>query len=294
MSHDLHLLRRVPLFAELPDEDLRGIAERMTARRLAAGETLFVRGEPGSALYVIVRGTVRVLLPSARPGAKPVVLEQLGAGEFVGEMALIDSAPRMASVDSSGGAELLELTRDSFMRQLDGSPRVGIAMLAIMSKRLRVAADLLGSTASRDINKEADAQLTWSQRLADRVAEWNGSWSFLILLFVGTGIWAAINAIPALQFDPYPYQFFNFFLAFLVAVQGPLLMMSQNRQTKKERLHADADFEVNLKNETGIHRILFEIAELRDELASLRNERAGGVAQALPVEPVPTRDSNTA
>ncbi|MCX7071951.1 MAG: DUF1003 domain-containing protein [Gammaproteobacteria bacterium] len=286
MSHDLHLLRRVPLFAELPEQDLLGIAERMTPRRLAAGETLFVRGEPGAALYVVVRGSVRVLLPAARPGLKPVVLEQLGAGEFVGEMALIDSAPRMASVDSPGGAELLELTRDNLMRQLDGSPRVGVAMLAIMSKRLRVAADLLGSTASRDINKEADAQLTWAQRLADRVAEWNGSWSFLIVLSVGTGIWAAINAIPALQFDPYPYQFFNFFLAFLVAVQGPLLMMSQNRQTKKERLHADADFAVNLKNETGINRILFEIAELRDELARLRHDRARAAdsAASLPAE----------
>lgn len=280
MSHDLHLLSRVPLFAGLSDEDLGGIAARMTPRRLAAGETLFVRGEPGAALYVIVRGTVRVLLPPAKPAMKPVVLEQLEAGDFVGEMALIDSAPRMASVDSPGGAELLELTRENLMQQLDGSPRIGIAMLAIMSKRLRIAADLLGSTASRDINKEADAELTWSQRLADRVAEWNGSWAFLILLFVGTAIWATINAIPSLKFDPYPYQFFNFFLAFLVAVQGPLLMMSQNRQTRKERLHADADYEVNLKNETGIHRILFEIAELRDELTSLRTTQAGRAARS--------------
>ncbi|WP_293371325.1 DUF1003 domain-containing protein [Nevskia sp.] len=291
MSHDLHLLRRVPLFAGLSDADLSGIAERMTPRKLTVGETLFVRGEPGSALYVIVRGTVRVLLPSAKPGMKPVVLEQLDAGEFVGEMALIDSAPRMASVDSPGGAELLELTRDNFLLQLDGSPRIGIAMLAIMSKRLRIAAELLGTTASRDINKEADAQLTWAQKLADRVAEWNGSWSFLILLFAGTAIWATVNAIPGLQFDPYPYQFFNFFLAFLVAVQGPLLMMSQNRQTKKERLHADADFEVNLKNETGIHRILFEIAELRDELESLRSDRRNSVSHAENAEDAEKSDS---
>ncbi len=274
MSHDLHLLRRVPLFSELTDEDLRSIADRMTLRRLGAGETLFERGDPGSALYVVLRGTVRVLLPSAKPGRKPVVLEQLDAGEFVGEMGLIDSAPRMASVDSPGGADLLELTRENFMLQLDGSPRVGIAMLAIMSKRLRIAAELLGTTASRDINKEADAELTWSQRLADRVAEWNGSWSFLLILIIGTAIWAGINSIPALKFDPYPFQFFNFFLALLVAIQGPLLMMSQNRQTRKERLHADADYEVNLKNETGIHRILFEIAELRDQLDMLRREKA--------------------
>ncbi len=221
-------------------------------------------------MFIVVSGKVRVLLPASLPGSSPVVLQELGEGEFFGEMALIDNEPRMASVDAPDGAELIELTRESFIDQLDNSPRIGVAMLAVMSRRLRAAAELLGAPASRDINRESDEQQTWSQKLADRVAQWNGSWSFLILLIAATAIWTAINAIPGLQFDPYPYQFFNFFLAFLVAVQGPLLMMSQNRQVLKERLHAEADYRVNLKNETGIRQILVELAELRHEVAAAR------------------------
>ncbi len=270
MTAHLQLLKRVPLFQGFSDNDLAALERRLLSRKLASGTVLFSRGEAGGSMFIVVSGKVRVLLPASLPGSSPVVLQELGEGEFFGEMALIDNEPRMASVDAPDGAELIELTRESFIDQLDNSPRIGVAMLAVMSRRLRAAAELLGAPASRDINRESDEQQTWSQKLADRVAQWNGSWSFLILLIAATAIWTAINAIPGLQFDPYPYQFFNFFLAFLVAVQGPLLMMSQNRQVLKERLHAEADYRVNLKNETGIRQILVELAELRHEVAAAR------------------------
>lgn len=270
MTAHLQLLKRVPLFQGFSDNDLAALERRLLSRKLASGTVLFSRGEAGGSMFIVVSGKVRVLLPTSLPGSSPVVLQELGEGEFFGEMALIDNEPRMASVDAPDGAELIELTRESFIDQLDNSPRIGVAMLAVMSRRLRAAAELLGTPASRDINRESDEQQTWSQKLADRVAQWNGSWSFLILLIAATAIWTAINAIPGLQFDPYPYQFFNFFLAFLVAVQGPLLMMSQNRQVLKERLHAEADYRVNLKNETGIRQILVELAELRHEVAAAR------------------------
>lgn len=268
----LQLLKRVPLFQGFSDSDLGELEQLLLPRKVAPGTLLFSKGEHGGSMFIVVSGKVRVLLPATQPGVAPVVLQELGDGEFFGEMALIDNEPRSASVDVPHGAELVELTRDSFIAQLDHSPRIGISMLAVMSRRLRSAAELLGTPASRDINRESDEQQTWSQKLADQVAQWNGSWSFLILLIVSTAIWTGINAVPGLQFDPYPYQFFNFFLAFLVAVQGPLLMMSQNRQVLKERLHAEADYRVNLKNETGIGQVLLELAELRRELAEMRLE----------------------
>lgn len=235
------------------------------AQVLQPGTEVFRAGDVGTCMYVLLEGTARIIVNGR-------LVEVAGPGSIVGEMALIDNQPRSASVDVPHGAELAELTRESFIAQLDQSPRIGISMLAVMSQRLRAAAELLGTPASRDINRESDEQQTWSQKLADRVAQWNGSWSFLILLIVSTAIWTGVNAIPGLQFDPYPYQFFNFFLAFLVAVQGPLLMMSQNRQVLKERLHAEADYRVNLKNETGIGQVLLEVAELRRELAELRQD----------------------
>ena len=284
----LQMLKRIPLFRDFSDSDLGNLEPLLLPRSLAPGSLLFSKGERGGSMFIVVSGKVRVLLPATQPGAAAVVLQELGDGEFFGEMALIDNEPRMASVDAPHGAELVELTRESFIAQLDRSPRIGIAMLAVMARRLRAATELLDTPASRDINRESDEQQTWSQKLADRVAQWNGSWSFMILLIASTVIWTGINAIPGLQFDPYPYQFFNFFLAFLVAVQGPLLMMSQNRQVLKERLHAEADYRVNLKNETGIGQVLIELAELRRELVTVRQEAGdrsatpSGAADSLP------------
>lgn len=289
MSDHLSLLKRVPLFEGLSDDELTAIEQRLKRRKVAPRALLFAKGDAGGSMFIIVRGQVRVLLPPPEPGAQPVVLEQLGDGDFFGEMALIDNVPRMASVDVPDGAELLELTRDSLVTLLGQAPKIGVSMLAVMSHRLRIAADLLGTPASRDINRESDARQTWAERLADRVARWNGSWGFLIVLVIGTASWTGINAIPQLAFDPYPYQFFNLFLAILVAIQGPLLMMSQNRQVAKERLHADADYQVNLKNETGIHKVLVELAELRRDVEALRPPAALPPPDASPADEVARR-----
>jgi len=133
--------------------------------------------------------------------------------------------------------------------------------------RLRATTRQLEFPAARDVNREADEKLTWGQHLADKVAGWNGSWSFIAILCGLSALWCLVNAVQALSFDPYPYQFFNMVLAMLVALQGPLIMMSQNRQSQKERLHAETDYLVNLKNELGIAQILRELAQLREQLA---------------------------
>lgn len=285
MSDRLQLLKRVPLFEGLSDDDLDALQHRLTPRRVAPKTLLFAKGDAGGSMFIIEKGKVRVLLPPASSGAQPVVLEELGTGNFFGEMALIDNVPRMASVDAPEGAEVLELTRDNLVALLSGSPKIGVSMLAVMSHRLRLAAELLGTPAARDINREDDARQTWSERLADRVARWNGSWGFLIVLVLATAAWIGVNAMPQIAFDPYPYQFFNLFLAILVAIQGPLLMMSQNRQVAKERLHAEADYQVNLKNETGIHRVIAELAELRREVEALHPARRELAALPPPAEP---------
>jgi CRP/FNR family cyclic AMP-dependent transcriptional regulator len=275
----LQLLKRVPLFQGLSDDELTALEASLKTRRIAPRSWLFAKGDAGGSMFVIVRGKVRVLLPATQPGAASVLLNELGEGAFFGEMALIDNLPRMASAEVPDGAELLELTRDGLLGLLGRDPKIGMSMLAVMSHRLRAAADLLDTPAARDINRESDARQTWAERLADRVARWNGSWGFLIVLVVAAAVWTGINAVPQLAFDPYPYQFFNLFLAILVAIQGPLLMMSQNRQVAKERLHAEADYRVNLKNETGIHKVLVELAELRREVDQLK--------PALPPEALP-------
>ena len=259
-------LKRVPLFKGLDDHDIDALIERLMVRHLPAGQVIVSKGSPGSSMFVVLEGTVRIFLPAAAPDESPIVLKQLGSGGFFGEMALLEREPRNASVETVSDVVLGELSREGFVDFLQGSSDAIMAMLAEMSGRLRATTRLLEIPAARDVNREADEKLTWGQRLADRVAQWNGSWSFIALLLGLTGLWCAFNALARLSFDPYPYQFFNLFLAILVALQGPLIMMSQNRQSVKERLHAETDYLVNLQNEIGIAQILRELKQLKEQV----------------------------
>ena len=124
---------------------------------------------------------------------------------------------------------------------------------------------MLSQRAARDVVKEIEENLTWGQRLADKVAELNGSWAFILFLLALTGVWAIANKYLGTPFDEYPYQFYNLALAILVALQGPLIVMSQNRQSMKDRATAETDFRVNLKNEVGIESLLREVGAMRAE-----------------------------
>lgn len=261
-----HLLGDVPLFKGLSQQDLEAMGRKLVLRKLHDRQLVFARGDRGSSMFVVLSGGARIFLPAEGPGEAPTPLKELPPGGFFGEMALLDQEPRTASVEAVGETVVGELTREDFVIGLQGSSHAVMAMLAEMSQRLRATTRLLSTPAARDVNREADQKLTWGQHLADTVAHWNGSWAFIVLVLVLTAGWVQVNAVAATMFDPYPYQFFNLFLAILVALQGPLILMSQNRQAMKERLRSEADYQVNLRNELGIDEIQREIAQLRSEL----------------------------
>jgi CRP/FNR family cyclic AMP-dependent transcriptional regulator len=159
---------------------------------------------------------------------------------------------------------LLELTREELGEHLHKSKSAALAILSEMANRLRETNAMLSQRAAKDVIKEIEENLTWGQRLADKVAELNGSWAFILFILALTFAWAGANKwLP--PFDEYPYQFYNLVLAILVALQGPLIVMSQNRQSTKDRATAETDFRVNLKNEVGIEALQRELAAFRAE-----------------------------
>ena len=263
-------LRKVPLFKGLGHADLTQLAARLELRTVPEEVEVVTKGNLGSSMFVVLAGAVRIFLPPSQPDEAPILLKELGPGGFFGEMALLEQAPRAASVVTLGETVLGELSHEGFVDFLQSSTHATMAMLAEMSGRLRATTRQLEFPTARDVNREADEKLTWGQRLADRVAQLNGSWSFVLLLCGLTLLWCGLNLVRPFAFDPYPYQFFNLFLAVLVALQGPLIMMSQNRQSQKERLHAETDYLVNLKNELGIAQILRELAQLKEQLPTPR------------------------
>ena len=213
---------------------------------------------------VVASGQVQIVLQSA--DAEPVLLKEIGPGEYFGELSLFDDKPRSASAVCGTPVELLELDRNILTEYLRGRPRAVIAILRTMSERLRETNSLLSSSVSRNAVEDAEDQMSWRDKLADRVADFNGSWSFIVGLLFVTLLWTGINSHwLGDTFDSYPYQFYNLFLAILVALQGPLIMMSQNREAVRDRATAANDYRVNLKNETHIEIILRELRDFRGE-----------------------------
>jgi CRP/FNR family cyclic AMP-dependent transcriptional regulator len=275
------LLTQIPLFQGLADEDREALTARLNEKTFKAGDIVFSQGDVGSSMYVVQSGSVQIYLPSADKDLPPVVLRDSRTGEYFGELALFDDKPRSASVRALVDTVLLELTREELAEHLGRSTNAAMTILSEMAERLRETNAMLSQRAAKDVVKEFEGNLTWAQRLADRVAELNGSWTFILILMGLTVMWCVVN-VPAVAvhvglyakgedgkidgFDPYPYILYNLVLAILVSLQGPLIVMSQNRQTLKDRAQAETDFRVNLKNEVGIERMLAELGALRAEV----------------------------
>jgi CRP/FNR family cyclic AMP-dependent transcriptional regulator len=263
------LLSRVPLLRALPEQTRLSLASSLEHRVCAAGEQIFRRGDPGDRLYLVVEGEVEITLPGERNG-NPVVLRRMAAGDHFGELALLDGGARTAGASAATAVRLLGLSREDFLAAALGSPDVSRLVMLELTARLRNTTTLLADRASRDVVRELDAELTTGDRISNRVAQWNGSWGFIAAMLLLSGGWIAFNAVGRLAFDPFPYVFFNLVLAVLVVLQGPLLMMAQNRENRQERVRSDVDYRVNLKNELAIERIGQDVERLVKQMAAVQ------------------------
>jgi CRP/FNR family cyclic AMP-dependent transcriptional regulator len=265
------LLRKASLFEGLEEADLRGLAAKLSERSFRAGQMVFHYGDEATAMFIVADGQVNIHLPGEQ--SRRISLKDLAPGEYFGELSLFDHQPRSASALATTDVVLLELTADTLSGYLAQRPGAALPILRTMTQRLRETNTLLSKRAAKNVVEELDKRLTWTDRLADRIAELNGSWMFILGLIVVTATWAFVNARSTDAVDPYPFVFYNLVLAVLVALQGPLIVMSQNRQTLKDRAQSQTDFQVNLKNEVNIETILRELGEFRAEVGEFMKQR---------------------
>jgi uncharacterized membrane protein len=254
------VLRRVPLFRELSAPAAEKLCSLLVARDFRTGTRLFNAGDAGDAMYFIEKGLVHISVTDA--DGQSVTLAELRDGEFFGEMALVDGHPRSAGARVAEPTRMAVLTRDNFLDFIKSDQQIMLAMLTAMAARLRRTDNLLRHRVARNPNVEAAAKTTTADRAADLIAEFGGSWKFIgVALFLFLA-WMGFNTyvLATRAFDPYPYIFLNLVLAMITGLQAPIIMMSQNRQVSKDRLRADLDYEVNLKNElllTEIRTMLY-------------------------------------
>ncbi len=248
-------LRHVPLFESLDDEAAAELCQLMESLDCKAGTSLFRAGDQGDAMYIIERGKVRICVRAS--DGKEVTLTELGRGDFFGEMALLDGQRRSADAVVAEEARLAVLSREHFLSFMRSSPDIALEMLTALANRLRHTDELLRRSATRNVNVEEAAQLTLADRAADLIAEFGGSWKFILAAAVALNLWILLNVFGAILFgrkgfDPYPFLFLSLALNMLQIFQAPIILMSQNRQSHKDRLRAEIDYQVNLKNELAL------------------------------------------
>src|SRR5437016_3892568 len=260
----LNAIRSVPLFASLDDEATRELRSLLSTREVATGTPLFRAGDDGDAMYLIESGRVRIAVTDE--DETEIVLAELARGDFFGEMAIIDGKQRSADAVIAEDARLAVLSRENFLRFIHNNPTVALEMLSATFSRLRSTDKMLQQRVSRNVNEEQDKRSTLADRAADTHAELGGSWKFIgfavgVILF-----WILLNSYILVQgFDPLPYQMLNLVLAVIAGMQAPIIMMSQNRQSGKDRLRADLDYQVNLKNELALTEVLRRLDVLESE-----------------------------
>ncbi len=249
-------LRNVPLFAGLDDEDAGGLCRLLRMRDYESGEMVFRTGDPGDAMFLVERGRIRISVVDTE--GHNVTLAELRPGEFFGEMAMLDGKGRSADATVVQEARLAILTRADFLDFVQSDSTVVLEMLAAMTHRLRHTHDILRHRVSRNVNKEMAANTTLADRAADLIATFGGSWRFIGFSIAFVIVWALVNTyvLKNAGLDPFPYILLNLVLGIIAGLQAPIIMMSQNRQAEKDRLRADLDYQVNLKNELLLTEIL--------------------------------------
>jgi CRP/FNR family transcriptional regulator, cyclic AMP receptor protein len=260
----LDAIRSVPLFASLDDEAAGELRSLLSTREVTTGVALFRAGDDGDAMYLIESGRVRIAVNDE--DQKEILLAELARGDFFGEMAIIDGKKRSADAKIIEDARLAVLSRENFLRFIHGNPNVALEMLSATFSRLRTTDRMLQQRVSRNVNEEQDKRSTLADRMADHLAEFGGSWKFI---GVALGIiisWIVFNSYILIRgFDPLPYQMLNLVMGIIAGMQAPIIMMSQNRQSGKDRLRADLDYQVNLKNELSLTEVLRRLDVLESE-----------------------------
>jgi CRP/FNR family cyclic AMP-dependent transcriptional regulator len=265
---DVATLRSVPLFASLDSKATAELAHYLTIHDYPTSAVIFRKGDPGDSMYLIDVGKVRISLTDA--DGHVVTLAELGPGDFFGEMSLLDGHGRSANAIALENARLAALTRDDFLSFMYSDRRITLELLTALTARLRRADELLRHRVSRNVNELAAARMTLADRAADKIAEFGGSWKFIFTAMGFLAVWVVTNTLLLTHtpFDAYPFILLNLVLNMIFAVQAPIIMMSQNRQSEKDRLRANLDYQVNLKNEL----LLSDIVRRLDELSKKKSQ----------------------
>jgi uncharacterized membrane protein len=274
MPCDPEILKQVPLFALLDDDETAVLAGQVALRQFAPRQRIYRIGDPGGRAYVMVSGAVEVT--TVDDDQQDVVVSRPEQGDFFGFASLLDQTPHQTAATALDATTCLEVDRHDIETLLTQKPHAGMDMLNVLGRHFHAAQQLVRVRAARNPNDIIEEKATFGERVADAVAGFGGSWTFIIVFGLVLVAYTLVNiTLGRSAWDPYPFILLNLFLSMLAAIQAPVIMMSQNRQDTKDRLRGELDYQVNRRAEAevqGLARKLNVLVEKIDDLEELIRE----------------------
>jgi len=276
MACSPEILKRVPLFSLLDDDETAILAAQVELKEFVPRQRIYKMGDLSGRAYVMVSGRVRVT--TVDEDQQEVVVDEPAYGQFFGFASMLDGTPHQTDATSLEQTTCIEVDRNDIAILLQRKPHAGMDMLAVLGRQFHAAQQLVRVRASRNPNEIIEQEATVGERVADRVAGFGGSWTFIIAFSIAIAVYTLIQVgLRGKAWDPYPFILLNLFLSLLAAIQAPVIMMSQNRQDTKDRLRSELDYQVNRRSEVeiqGLSRKLNLIVDKIDDVEELVRKKS--------------------
>src|SRR5258706_2824159 len=270
MACNPEVLRQVPLYALLDDDETAVLAGQVEVKTFAPRQRIWKIGDPGGRAYVLVSGMVRGT--TIDEDHQEVVVDEPAQGEFFGFPSMLEQTPHQTNAIALDETVCIEVDRHDISVLLERKPHAGMDMLTVLGRQFHASQHLVRLRAARNPNDVIEEEETFGERIADRVASFGGSWTFIVSFGLVLITYASLNiGLAARAWDPYPFILLNLFLSMLAAIQAPVIMMSQNRQDKKDRLRGELDYAVNRRAETEIQGLAHKINLIDDQIGDVED-----------------------
>lgn len=272
MACNPEVLKHVPLFALLDEEETAVLASQVRLKTFSPRQRIYKIGDSGGRAYVVVSGRVRV--STVDQDQQEVVIDEPSHGEFFGFASMLEQTPHQTQAEAVDEVVCLEVNRNDIAVLLQRKPLAGMDMLQVLGRQFHASQQLVRLRANRHPNEVIEKDATFGERIADSVAGFGGSWTFIITFAISMAIYMVVDSVLGKRaWDPYPYILLNLFLSMLAAIQAPIIMMSQNRQDTKDRLRGELDYDVNRRSEAEIQGLARKL--------NLLGEKMGDVEEIL-------------
>src|ERR1700751_2228082 len=268
MACNPEVLKHVPLFALLDEEETAVLAGQVRLKTFVPRQRIYKIGDSSGQAYVVVSGRGRV--STVDQDQQEVVIDEPSHGEFFGFASMLEQTPHQTQADAIDQVECLEVNRKDIAVLLQRKPLAGMDMLTVLGRQFHASQQLVRLRANRHPNEVIEEDATLGERVADTVAGVGGAWTFILSFPFALVIYVTVStSMGGHAWDPYPFILLNLFLSMLAAIQAPVIMMSQNRQDTKDRLRGELDYDVNRRAEAEIQGLARKLNALDDKIADI-------------------------